>query len=171
MEEADFRLVSVETIVARGRLRAEPAYTLQPVHTPDTVLGCWVTNTSFSGTPSRRHCDVTGKFDIHVWYSYDHMRRSEVITHTVTFHARVPLRELGGERSGEDERCFITITVPPHCVDVDIRQGALQVTVRFALVTDVFGHARLCVHVYPNELAETGEKKDLWAKDDLEKEW
>jgi len=168
MDEGDFRLVSVETNVATGRLRAEPSYTLQPVHSPDTVLGCWITNVGFSGNPGRDYCELTGRFDIHVWYSYDHMHRSEVVTHTVTFHGRVHLRQLVDERTGEDERCFITVTTPPNCVDVAIRQDVLHVTVELAVAVAVFGRARLCVHVYPNELAETGDKKGYWDKGYIE---
>ena len=68
---ASFREIVTKAVIGKGKKQFTDNLSLQAENTPTTVLGCWVINHTFSGEKINNIVNITGSYDINVWYSYD----------------------------------------------------------------------------------------------------
>ena len=76
---ASFREIVTKAVIGKGKKQFTDNLSLQAENTPTTVLGCWVINHTFSGEKINNIVNITGSYDINVWYSYDNDTKTEVL--------------------------------------------------------------------------------------------
>lgn len=97
------RQIVTKAVVAKGKKRTEERVTLSPTNKPTSILGCWVINHTCSAKRVGKFVEVTGKFDVNVWYAYSNHSKTAVFSETVHYKDKVKLHYREGEISvGED---------------------------------------------------------------------
>ena len=85
MSNSNFKEIVTKTVVGKGRKTFKTNHSLTPENTPNTVLGCWVINHTFTGTNRKNEVTVNGTFDVNVWYSYDNDSKTAVTTRNFSY--------------------------------------------------------------------------------------
>ena len=61
---SNYKEIVTKTVIGKGRKTFKKEYSLTPENTPNTVLGCWVINHTFSGTNNQNEVLVHGSFEM-----------------------------------------------------------------------------------------------------------
>ncbi|CAM5183181.1 Spore coat protein E OS=Ureibacillus acetophenoni OX=614649 GN=SAMN05877842_10496 PE=4 SV=1 [Ureibacillus acetophenoni] len=85
------RQIVTKAVVAKGKKRYETSEVLRPPHTPTSILGCWVINHHYHAKKQGKYVEITGKFDVNVWYAYNNHTKTAVFTETVNYKDKVKL--------------------------------------------------------------------------------
>ena len=64
---SNYKEIVTKTVIGKGRKAFKSEHYLTPENTPNTVLGCWVINHTFSGNNNKNDVSVKGSFDVNVW--------------------------------------------------------------------------------------------------------
>lgn len=166
-ETGGLRDIIARTTCAKGQKRFKQTFTLHATHLPDGILGYRVMNHSFVASPERHSVEVTGQYDLHVWYAYNGGSETVVERKTVCYSEHLPVIDLEGVRLGVNECAQATVIKEPRIACIHLRHATVEATVAVEFYAEVVGEARLWVRVYEPPSA-VDEKKDLDFVDDEE---
>lgn len=142
------RDIIARTTVAKGQKRFKQSLTLQTNHVPDSILGYRITNHSFVASPERNSVEITGQYDLHVWYSYDGGNQTCVEKKTVCYSEHLPVLDLEGIRLGVDESVQASVVKEPRVLDIHLRRTIVEATVSVEFYAEIVGEAKLWVKVF-----------------------
>ncbi len=104
----EFREIITKAVVAKGRKYTQSKHSICPDHHPSSILGCWIINHKYEAKMVGRTVEITGTYDINVWYSYSDNTKTEVVTERVGYTDTIKLkhRDPGSlDRSRSDRPC------------------------------------------------------------------
>lgn len=141
------REVYVKAVCGKGHKFSQQTHTIMPAHRPSTILGCWIINNAFEAEKCGDAIEITGKYDVNLWYSFNDNTQTEVTKETVSYTETVPLSFFDSQCRGDIEILARAIE-QPKCIRAEI-SGASTVTVlvekEFAV--ELIGETKLCVVV------------------------
>lgn len=148
-------------MIAKGKQRTEKEVTLLPPNRPSSILGCWVINHTHSAKKAGSSIEVTGKFDVNVWYSHHDHSKTSVFTETVTYKDKIRLR-YRDEPSSSKEEIRVEVLQQPNCTEAIISdcKEKFLIKVERELVAEVIGETKVMITVHPNDFEEE------WSFDD-----
>lgn len=148
------RQIVTKAVVAKGKKRTESSEILCPPNTPSSILGCWVINHSCQSKKQGRYVEVTGKFDINVWYAHHDHSKTSVFTETIHYKDRIKLHFRDKDSKGEE--VHVRVLQQPNCTEaIIIEKGTkFQVTVERELLAEVVGETTICIQVLDQEFEE-----------------
>ena len=115
------RHIVTKAVVAKGKKRTESCEVLRPPNTPSSILGCWVINHTCSSKKHGRYVEVTGKFDINVWYAHHDHSKTSVFTETINYKDRIKLHYRDKDSTGEE--VHVRVLQQPNCTEAIIISG------------------------------------------------
>ncbi|MEK4245310.1 outer spore coat protein CotE [Psychrobacillus sp. FSL K6-2684] len=152
------RHIVTKAVVAKGKKRTESCETLRPPNTPSSILGCWVINHTYQSKKHGKFVEVTGKFDINVWYAHHDHSKTSVFTETVNYKDRIKLSFRDKDSTGEE--VHVRVIQQPNCTEAIIVNGQFQVTVERELLAEVVGETTVCIQVYDEDFEEEWSYED-----------
>ncbi|MGG0643730.1 outer spore coat protein CotE [Sporosarcina gallistercoris] len=157
----NLRQVVTKAVIAKGKQRTEKEVTLLPPNRPSSILGCWVINHTHSAKKTGSSIEVTGKFDVNVWYSHHDHSKTSVFTETVTYKDKIRLR-YRDEPSSSKEEIRVEVLQQPNCTEAIISdcKEKFLIKVERELVAEVIGETKVMITVHPNDFEEE------WSFDD-----
>lgn len=146
------RQIVTKAVVAKGKKRFESTETLCPPNAPTNILGCWVINHHYQSKRVGDYVEITGKFDINVWYAYQNQSKTAVYTQTVQYKDKVKLHFRDGEKS-DSNAVKVKVLQQPNCVEAVIapNRKEILVTVEREFLVEVVGETTICILVHPLE--------------------
>lgn len=156
------RQIVTKAVVAKGRKKSEACETLRPPNNPSSILGCWVINHTHQAKKHGRFVEVTGKYDINVWYAHHDHCKTSVFSETVAYKERIKLHYREDDNIHGVEEVHVQVYQQPNCTEAVITpDGELfQVTVERELHAEVVGETTICIQVQPQEYEEEWSFKD-----------
>ncbi len=146
-----------KAVVAKGKKRIESVETLCPPNVPTSILGCWVINHHYQAKKNGNFVEVSGKFDINVWYAYNQHSKTAVYTETVTYRDRIKL-QYRDEKVKDTNDIHTHVLQQPNCVEAIIVNGdKFQVTIEREFLVELVGETTVCIHVHPLEFEDEWE--------------
>lgn len=129
--------------------------TLKPPNCPTSILGCWVINHTHSAKKNGKFIEVTGKFDVNVWYSHNDHSKTSVFTESVPYKDRIRLHYRDEPVSGQEE-VLIEVIQHPNCTEAIISDCGekFTITIERELLAEVVGETKVCVTVHPHNFEE-----------------
>ncbi|TQR21015.1 outer spore coat protein CotE [Psychrobacillus vulpis] len=148
------RQIVTKAVVAKGKKRTESCEVLCPPNTPSSILGCWVINHSCQSKKHGRYVEVTGKFDINVWYAHHDHSKTSVFTETINYKDKIKLHYRDKESTGEE--VHVRVLQQPNCTEAIIIENGtkFQVTVERELLAEVVGETTVCIQVLEQDFEE-----------------
>lgn len=148
------RQIVTKAVIAKGKKRTESSEVLSPPNTPSSILGCWVINHSCQPKKQGRFVEVTGKFDINVWYAHHDHSKTSVFTETIHYTDRIKLHFRDKDSTGEE--VHVRVLQQPNCTEaIIIEKGTkFQVTVERELLAEVVGETTICIEVQNDDFEE-----------------
>ncbi len=166
-QSGGLREIITRATVAKGQKRYRQVNSVVvTTHPVEEVLGYRVTNHTYVACPKTNSVEIKGRYDVHIWYSYDNGTQSAVEKKTVSYTEYLPVVDLEGERLCVDEVVSATIIREPHVLHVHLRRGSVEVEVEMEVYAEIIGETKLWVKVYPAPYADDKKAKDAVDLDD-----
>ena len=145
---ASFREIVTKAVIGKGKKQFTDNLSLQAENTPTTVLGCWVINHTFSGEKINNIVNITGSYDINVWYSYDNDTKTEVLKQRHSYNEVVTIQ--GNNQSNNNEEIIIRSLSGPSCVKAEINGNNILTTIEKTLGIELVGDTKVRINVEDN---------------------
>lgn len=143
------REIVTRAAVAKGQKKYRQRHILQTDYRADAVLGYTCKNHVYSAQPQSDVVEIKGRYDIHIWYSFDDGQQTAVMKDCVHYTEYVPVVNLDGSRLGSNEVVDVICMREPAAVDAYIKSPyEICVVVEMMFHAEVIGDARLWVRVY-----------------------
>jgi spore coat protein E len=155
------RQIVTKAVVAKGKKKAEACETLRPPNNPSSILGCWVINHTHQAKKHGKFVEVSGKYDINVWYAHHDHSKTSVFSETVPYKERIKLHYREDDTQGAED-IHVRVVQQPNCTEATITPDGEQfkVTVERELHAEVVGETTVCIQVQPVEYEEEWSFKD-----------
>lgn len=155
------RQIVTKAVVAKGKKRAEASETLRPPNNPSSILGCWVINHTHQAKKQGKFVEVSGKYDINVWYAHHEHSKTSVFSETVPYRERIKLHYREDDSQGVED-VHVRVIQQPNCTEAIITPDGEQfkVTVERELHAEVVGETTVVIQVQPGDYEEEWSYKD-----------
>ncbi|MGP7817633.1 outer spore coat protein CotE [Niallia sp. 01092] len=164
----EYREIITKAVVAKGRKFTKSHHTICPDHSPSSILGCWIINHTYEAEKVGKKVEISGYYDINVWYSYADNTRTEVVTERVEYTDVVKLKYRDPD-SLEDHDVIARVVQQPNCIEAVISPNGNKIIVHVEreFIVEVIGETTICVEVHADK--KLSDDDDDWS-DDVEDE-
>lgn len=149
---ASFKEIVTKAVIGKAKKTSSNNFTLESEEKPNTVLGCWVINHTFTGTKNNNGgVNISGAFDVNVWYSHDGDSKTAVSTKRFTYSDSmvVPLKENSNLTSASE--IIVRCLKQPTVSNVTIENDLVKLTVEKELGVEIVGDVKVKVSVEEDE--------------------
>lgn len=152
MSNSNFKEIVTKTVVGKGRKTFKTNHSLTPENTPNTVLGCWVINHTFTGTNKKNEVTVNGSFDVNVWYSYDNDSKTAVTTRNFSYQEILKLRVKDYDSLTNENEIIVRSLKQPTVQDVNIKDNEVHLSIEKELGVEIVGESKVKIAILEDEL-------------------
>ena len=152
MSNSNFKEIVTKTVVGKGRKTFKTNHSLTPENPPNTVLGCWVINHTFTGTNRKNEVTVNGSFDVNVWYSYDNDSKTAVTTRNFTYQETLKLRVKDYDSLTNENEIIVRSLKHPTVQDVNIKDNEVHLSIEKELGVEIVGESKVKIAILEDEL-------------------
>ena len=152
MSNSNFKEIVTKTVVGKGRKTFKTNHSLTPENTPNTVLGCWVINHTFTGTNRKNDVTVNGTFDVNVWYSYDNDSKTAVTTRNFSYQEILKLRVKDHDSLTNENEIIVRSLKQPTVQDVNIKDNEVYLSIEKELGVEIEGESKVKIAILEDEL-------------------
>ncbi len=134
---------------------------LRPPNSPTSILGCWVINHTHQAKKVGKCIEVTGKFDVNVWYSHQDHSKTSVFTESVPYKDKIRLHYRDEPTSGHEE-IIVDVIQHPNCTEAIISECGekFSITVERELLAEVVGETKVCISIHDSNFEEEWSFRD-----------
>lgn len=170
--EKDYREIITKAVCGKGRKYTKETRTVSPSQRATSILGCWVINHTYNARKkSKDAVEVTGSYDINIWYSYNDNTKTEVVTERVSYKDTVSLSIRDDQCIDDEYDIVVKVAQQPSCLECQIgKEGhKLNAEVERELIVHVIGETKVYVRVEPNgwESSDEGDWAGNISDDEL----
>ena len=146
-----FKEIVTKAVIGKAKKTSSNNFMLETEQKPNTVLGCWVINHTFSGNKGGNGVNVSGTFDVNVWYSYDTDSKTAVSTkkYSYTDIMNVPLKE--DSKITNASEIIVRCLKQPTVSNVSIKDGIVNLSIEKELGVEVVGDTKVKINVEEDE--------------------
>ena len=146
----DIREIVTKAVIGRGHRTFE--LVAQMPETPELVirvLGAIMTNHRVEAWKSGDLVEISGSYDVHVWYTYDddESKESDIVRATVDYGDIIKLRDALREHLLDSDEIIAEEIVAPHATEVRIEAGTIHVDIAFEVAAEVIGETKMRVAI------------------------
>lgn len=163
--DQEYREIITKAVCGKGRKFTKEDHLITPSHRPSSILGCWVINHLYNAKiKSKNTVEVTGSYDINIWYSYNDNTKTEVITERVTYCDRVPLTKKDSHCLNDEFDVIAKVVQQPNCLECNIVKHGNKVAVEIEreFIVKIIGETKVYVKVDPKRHKSHADHKDDW---------
>ncbi len=149
---SSFKEIVTKAVIGKAKKTSSNSFSLSPEEKPNTVLGCWVINHTFSGVKNHQGgVNINGAFDVNVWYSYEGDSKTAVTTKRFTYTdaMNVPLKENSNITSASE--IIVRCLKQPTVSNVSANDGIVELTIDKELGVEVVGDVKVKISVEDDE--------------------
>ena len=158
---SNYKEIVTKTVIGKGRKAFKSEHSLTPENTPNTVLGCWVINHTFSGNNNKNDVSVKGSFDVNVWYSYDADSKTAVTTRNFTYEELLRLRVKEVNQLTNDNEIIVRSLRQPTVQDVKIKGNDVYLNIEKELGVEIVGESKVKIATLEDELPWDDIEEDI----------
>ena len=131
----NFKEIVTKAVIGKGKKTIKKSYSMQTEEVPNTILGCWVINHSFSGSKQGDLINVNGSFDVNVWYSYDNDTKTTVATQNFNYSELLKFKTISSQSSNEE--IVVRSLKQPSVTNVEIKNGKVNMEIEKELGIEI----------------------------------
>lgn len=146
---AEYREIITKAVVAKGRKFTQSNHTICPPHHPSSILGCWIINHKYEARKVGKNVEVSGFFEINVWYSHHENTKTSVATEKVEYKDVIKLKYRDPDCL-DDKEVAVKVLQQPNCVEAVISKkgNKIVVNVEREFLVEVIGETKVCVAIH-----------------------
>ncbi|MBA4602358.1 outer spore coat protein CotE [Thermoactinomyces mirandus] len=168
----EYRQILTKAVCGKGRKFSQATHTVSPPENIHTILGAWVINHQYECSKVGEAVEVSGSYDVNIWYSTKGNTKTDVIKETVYYTEQVPMSYYDRNTRESSVAVSAAVTQAPNCVEASIASHSDEVVVRVEkeFVVEMVGETKICVPVYPLEYAEADDKELVGSYGEMQNE-
>ena len=106
-----------------------------------------MTNHNVSATKANNLIEITGSYDVHVWYTYDYNKHTEIVRMQVNYQDIIEIQDMLRSNLLASDEIVVEEIIAPYATDVRIEAGIIHVDVAFEVATEVIGETKMRVAI------------------------
>jgi len=167
--QVNTREIFTKAVCAKGRKYSQAVHIVKPANIPTSILGAWVINHTCTSQKVSDIVEVSGSYDVNIWYSYDNNTKTTVAKELVTYVEEITLDNVDENITGNNLEVITVVRQQPNCLEakIDVDGKCIRVKVEKEFFTELVGETKICVLVVEPEDKEIDEQ-ELY--DDIEEE-
>lgn len=150
--EKDYREIITKAVCGKGRKFSKENHSVEPLHRPSSILGCWVINHLYNAKKkSHDTVEINGSYDLNIWYSYNDNTKTEVVTERVSYCDKIPLSIRDDHCIGDDFDVIAKVVQQPNCLECKIENKGNKIVVEIEreFIVKIIGETKVYVRVDP----------------------
>lgn len=152
--------IVTKAVIGKGKKEFKKTYQIEVENIPSTVLGCWIINHNFSGKEVNNKINISGTFDVNVWYSYQNDTKTMVSSKKITYE---DMEEINAKYSTEGPKDIIIRSLKqPVCVKATNDGNKIDLDIEYTLGIEVIGEEKVRI----SELDSVDDWEDLNKEED-----
>lgn len=144
---AYFKEIVTKAVIGKGKKTTKEKHEVSINNTIDNVLGCWVINHNFAGSIVNNNVEVTGSYDVNIWYSYDNNTKTNVIIKTFNYNDLMKVKIKENSKLGNNSEIIVRTLTQPSVIDVEVVDGVVNLVVEKSMGVEVIGEVLVKVSV------------------------
>ncbi len=148
---ATYKEIVTKAVIGKGKKSFKNSYSLTTEIEPSTVLGCWIVNHTFNGSPQNDKVAIKGSFDVNVWYSYDNDTKTNVAVKNIKYNEIVSVKVKEESELSDNSEIIIRSLRQPNCTKVEVKDGIINFEVEKELGIEIVGDTKVKVMVEDDE--------------------
>lgn len=142
------REIITKAVCGKGRKFSHVSHTVSPSHAPTSILGAWIINNQYEATNAGNAVEVSGTYDVNIWYSYDKNTQTAVAKETLSYVELVPLSYLDKKHRSTTAEVSAVATQEPNCVEASVTSGGdVIIRVEREFAVELVAETKVCVVV------------------------
>lgn len=142
-----YREIVTKAIIGKCKKTTTANFEIECEERPDTILGCWVINHSFSGNNNEGKVTLNGSYDVNVWYSYNNDTKTAVCTKKFSYSDIMNVNLKDSAKIDNRSEIIVQCLKQPTVVDVAIKNGLVNLKIEKELGVEVIGNTTVKVAV------------------------
>ena len=148
---ANYKEIVTKTVIGKAKKTSKNEVKIKPEQKPNTVLGCWVINHTFSGENDKGLVKLNGTYDINVWYSYDSDHKTAVTTKTYSYTDSMNVPIKSNAVLTDKSEIIVRSLKQPTVSDIKVVDDEVVLTIEKELGVEVVGEAKIKVSIEDDE--------------------
>jgi len=111
------------------------------------VLGAVMTNHQVAAKKVGDEIEISGGYDVHVWYTHDDDKKTKIIRTNVDYGDLIGLDNPLRDNLLASDEVTVEEIVAPYATDVRVETGIVKVDVAFEVATEVIGETKMRVAI------------------------
>lgn len=145
------REIVTKAVIGKGRKIINQTQEITEANSPYSILGCWVINHQFSSELDGFIANVTGSYEVNIWYSYDENTKTDIARSTFTYEKRITTKKIANDINEKCRDIIIQVIEGPVCTNAYINDNSICVDVSFELLAEIIGDAKVKVAILDNQ--------------------
>lgn len=145
---SEVREIVTRAVLAKGRKNIKVCETIPLEQQPYSVLGCWVINHEFEVVQDQKQVNLTGSFEIDIWYAYDNNTKTDIARTTTKYQTVIKVKDIVCDATTDHTDVIVRILQQPTCTNACIKENAIEVEVVFDALAEIIGETKMMVNVY-----------------------
>ena len=154
----NIREIYTKAIVAKGKKLSKNTYSFSLCHSPNEILGCWITNHHFEAAIKNRVPKVIGTFDVHIWYSYMDELESAVEKHQITYIDDMQVTKKEDREFEAADQVKARCLEKPKCLSASKDDNNVVIEIEKEMQIEISGET--CIKVEVKNEAEVWDEFD-----------
>jgi len=167
----EYREIITKSVCGKGKKFTKDEHTISPAHQPSSILGCWVINHLYNAKKkSEDTVEISGSYDVNIWYSYNDNTKTEVSTERVYYKDQIPLSVKDDNSISDEFDVLAKVLQQPNCLDCKIHGPKVIVEIEREFMVQVIGETKVAVRVDPRWEKMDDHDDDLYEHDVTDEE-
>lgn len=149
-KEPTYREIITKAVCGKGKKHLTCTDHVKPHYKPTSILGCWIINHEYVAT---RKCadtvEVSGTYDINIWYAYDNNTKTEVNNATIEYCDTIEITDRDKNCLNENEEIYAKVLRQPNCTDCSINEDKETITIKTEreILVQIIGETKVNVRI------------------------
>lgn len=140
---SNYREIVTKAVIGKAKKTSTNKVSVKTDEVPNTILGCWVINNSFNGINNNGVVDISGSYDINVWYSYDNDTKTAVTTKKYNYNDKMNVSINNDKELDSHKEIIVRSLKQPTVSNVEINNGEVNLTIEKEMGVEIVGNTKV----------------------------
>ncbi len=150
------KTILTKTVIGKGYKTSKQKNIVKLGHVSDSVLGCWILNHKYKGEKKDAYTEISGSYEVHLWYSYENGKQTAVISEQVSYTEHAQVRIFNELERRPDGESVVAVVNDPVCIDADIIEGgrSFEIVVEMSFLVRELAELYLTIETFQEEVTD-----------------
>lgn len=146
------REIIAKTLVGKGKLAIQERQTISLEENVSKPLGCWIINHKYDTKQNGKNIELTGTYDIQIWYAYDDDKKTNVFYKTIPFNGVFMISWKNVKTVDDETKQKVHVIKYPTATGMtQLNEHEVEIIIESVYFVDVFQDSILTINTVEEE--------------------